>query len=284
MKRGTTPASTENMKKIWLLGLALVMVGFGASTAFALDPMGPPAAELKRGQLGLGLDYSHSEMDLEMGDGKLTEHRDGVFDVSAELASLTIKDFTADRVYARVGYGVIENWEAFLRIGGTMGEFGDSLWDDGEEFDGDIDFAVGGGVKATFYEGFNLTIGGLLQVSWAEFDGKLDASHWPAPDFVGIDLAQMQIAAGATYMWTDRVSVYGGPFAHFIQGDFDDVFSTEDGGDLVTTELSWDIDEGPTYGAYVGTRVKLVEECSFNIELQLTGDAYAVGASVMWRY
>jgi hypothetical protein len=272
------------MKMIWLLGLGLVMVGFEASTAFALDPMGPPAAELKRGQLGLGIDYSHSEMDFEMGDGELTQHRNGAFVASAELPSLTIKDFTADRAYARVGYGALKNWEAFLRIGGTMGDFGDSLWGEGEEFDGDIDFAVGGGVKATFYEAFSLTIGGLLQVNWAEFDGKLDASHWPAPDFVGIDLAQMQVAAGATYMWTNRVSVYGGPFAHFVQGDFDDVSCVEDGGDLLTSELSWEIDEGPTYGAYVGARVKLVEECSFNIECQLTGDAYAVGASVMWRY
>jgi hypothetical protein len=31
----------------------------------------------------------------------------------------------------------------------------------------------------------------------------------------------MQFAMGATYLWSGRVSLYGGPFLHYISGDFD---------------------------------------------------------------
>ena len=38
---------TKNMRNLLLGIFALVMVGFGDSSAFALDPMGPPTAGLE---------------------------------------------------------------------------------------------------------------------------------------------------------------------------------------------------------------------------------------------
>jgi hypothetical protein len=283
MTSGTTLTKAGNMRKIWLLALAL-MIGLGGSAAFALDPMGPPTAGLQHGQFKAGVDYSHSIMDLELSNGTWIEYFDGVFWDEGEAVPFTLKNFRTNRAYASLGYGAAENCEAFLRVGGTNARFGDSIWEDGERYDSSTDFAISSGIKATFFEDGNLKLGGLFQASWAQYDGILDASHLPAPDFVTINLAEIQIAVGATYTLTDHVSIYGGPFLHYVNGDLDDVFSREDGGGLLTSEYYWEVNEGSVFGGYIGARVELAEDCSLNIEYQHTAAADAVGASLMWRF
>jgi hypothetical protein len=170
-------------------------------------------------------------------------------------------------------------------VGGAKGTFGDSLWEGGEDFDGGIDFAAGAGIRATFFEVGDLLLGGLLQASYAEFDGELDGPGWPSSDFVEVKITEAQLALGATYRWTDRLSVYGGPFAHVAMGDFDDTFTFHDDdlGGLVQSHYYWYIDEGPNYGAYLGALIALGRNSSFNVEYQLTSDANAVGLGLMWR-
>jgi hypothetical protein len=286
MKKATTPAKTENMRKIWLSGFALMMVSLSGSTAFALDPMGPPAAGLKQGQVKAGVDYAYSKMDLELSEGTWIEFLDGVYFDSGDATSFTLKDFKVNRVYANLGYGAADICELFLRLGGTGAKFDDSIWQDGEDFETGTDFAVGGGVKVTFFEDGGLKLGGLFQANGAEFDGKLDAPHWSASDLVEVDLVEAQIAVGATYTWADRVSVYGGPFLHFVSGDLDDTFSEVDAGTggLLTSEYYWEVNEDSVFGGYIGAQLEFTENCSFNIEYQRTAAADAFGASLMLRF
>jgi len=285
MKRGINLTTAKNRRK-WFLGFTLMIVGLGVSDAFALDPMGPPTAELKQGQFKIGIDYSYSTMDLELSEGTWIEHLDGVFYDSGEAVSFALKDFKVSKGYANLGYGIADNCEAFLRMGGANAKFGDSIWEDDEELDSDTDFAIGSCIKATFYEEDNLKLGGLFQANWAEYDGKLQAAHWAAPDLVKIDMTEVQIAVGATYMWTDLVSIYGGPFLHFIHGDLEDIYSEVDvgGGSLLTSKYTWDVSEDSIFGGYIGARLELVEECSLSVELQHTATAYAFGASLIWRF
>ncbi|UCC99879.1 MAG: hypothetical protein JSW66_08345 [Phycisphaerales bacterium] len=275
MRRGISTKRTGRVTTTYILGLALVMVGLGGSTAFALDPMGPPASALRQGDYKLTLDYSFSEMDFELTDGTSS--------TGGELIPLTLKDFQAHRAYAGLGYGLYDNWEAFVRFGGTKGTFGDSIWEVGEEFEGGFDFAVGAGAKATFYETDSWRVGALLQASYAEFDGTLELSApgW-LPDVTEIDILQVQAAIGATYHWTDRISVYAGPFAYMVMGDFEDTFPvTTNGAGTIT--LSWDIDDGPNYGGYLGAYIILNDNSMLNVEYQLAADASAVGLGLMWR-
>ncbi len=284
----TVKALARNKKtaNIRLLGFAVMIVSLGSSTVLALDPLGPPAAGLEQGQFKMGVDFSQSEMDLELSEGVWVEFLDGIFFDSGEATTFTLKDFEINRVYANFGYGLADNCEAFLRLGGTDGRFGDSLWEDSEEFESSSDLAVGGGIKATFFEAGGLKLGGLFQANWAEFDGQLSAPHWAASDFVEVDIAEVQIAVGASYTWADRVSVYGGPFFHFVSGDLDDTFSEVDAGsgDLLTSEYLWQIDEDSVFGGYFGVQLEVAEGCSFNVEYQRTAAADAFGASLMWRY
>jgi hypothetical protein len=286
MKRRTTLTDAGNTRNIWFSGLVLAIVALGGSEAFAVDPMGPPTARLKEGQVRAGIDYSYSRMDIDLTDGTWTDRLDGAFAGSGEAVSLTIKDFGVHKGYATVGYGLSDSWETFLRMGAANADFGDSIWDDGENFEGSIDFAVGGGIKATLYEEFYLSIGAVLQANWTKFDGTLEASHWAAPDPVEISLAEIQFALGATYLWNSRVSFYGGPFIHFLMGDFEDTATVldEDTSGIRTTKYSWEINEGPLYGGYVGARIKIAEQFYFDIEFQHTQAAKALGGSLILRF
>jgi hypothetical protein len=280
----TILAGIKSANTNWLLSLVLAVFGLGSSACFALDLMGPPASGVKQGQFHIGADYSYSQMDLELDAGRWVEYLDGVFSDAGDAVSFTLKDFETARLYANLGYGIADNWDVFVRLGGTDAQFGDSIWQDQERFDSGAQMAIGGGVKATFYEEGNLRLGALLQASWAEFDGELLAPHWAAADSVEMDVTEIQIAVGATCRLTDQVSIYGGPFFHLVDGELDDQLSewTEDG--LLTSHYSWSVQEDSTLGAYIGAQVELAENCSVNIECQLTSAAEAIAVGLLWRF
>jgi len=285
MRRGRIPATTENVRKIWLLGLALVIIGMGGSNVFAMDPLGPPAGELEKGMFRGGIEYSYGSMDLDLINGKANVYRNGLPLGTGTVDSLTINDFQVNTLYAAIGYGLYKNCEVFFRMDAAKAKFGDSLWNEGEEFDGNLDLAIGAGVKATFYETFAWKIGGVLQISHAEIDGKLDSSSWdiPQPHFVEVSTTELQMAVGITYMYSRRLSLYGGPFAHYIKGNFDYAFNRISE-DFDTGEYSWEIDEGPIYGGYFGAQIYISRNTSANIEYQQSSNASVFGANIMMRY
>ncbi|MBZ9577846.1 hypothetical protein KJA13_02300 [Patescibacteria group bacterium] len=270
-------------KRLLLLVVVLVVVGLGSSPAFALDPMGPPTGNLRQGQSQAGIDYSYSTMDLKLTNGKWTEYKNGRFYDSGEAFSLTLKNFKMNKVYANFGYGIFDNWDLFLRLGGADAKFGDSIWEEGEKFDGPASFTIGFGTKATFYQEGPLKLGGLFQASWADLDGHLKAKDWA--DSVDIELTEMQIAIGPSYELADGVSIYGGPFFHFVNGDLDDNFSETWNGDVLSSKYSWDIGEASTFGYYIGFQgVNLTENIFLNIEYQRTASADALGLKLIWRF
>ena len=275
MKKRTILASAGIVGKIALLCFVAIAAGPGGSAAFALDLMGPPRATVEQGQIGAGADFSLGEADIKLKNGWWIETQAGVFQDAGGARDISMKDFETTKLYGNIGYGIAENWEVFLRIGAKKAEFGDAIWAQGEEFDSGIDFAGGGGVRVTLFEINDLEIGGLFQLNWCNLDGKLDSSLLSSPVFVDIDLVETQIALGATYPWTDSVSVYGGPFIHYIEGDFEAQYPNY--------EIKWDIDEGPVYGGYLGAVLEIAENCFFSVEYQQSADANAFAAGLMFR-
>lgn len=307
MKRRTSLTNFEIAGMIRLLCLAAIAASLSGSAAFALDPMGPPRATGEPGlgagsssgetdyildpfqpSLGstehvahysVGADFSFSKIDLELTNGNWTNPDSDP--TSGTLGDVTVKDFETIKLYGTVGYGFTKNWEAFLGFGATKAEFGDELWGSGESFDSGIGFGARGGVRTTIFEipEYNLQIGGLLQLNWANYDGELDVPQdvQTGPDFVDIDLTEMQIAMGATYLWKEGFSVYGGPFVYYISGDLES--STFEGFDI-----TWDIDAGPIWGAYLGAQYDISRNCVINLEYLHTSDASALGASLIFLY
>ena len=277
MKRGVTPKNAEIIGTIRLLGIVVIMASLSGSAAFALDPMGPPRAGVNEGQFSFGADLSYGETDLKLTGGKWTNPNT---DPSAgTLLDRTIKDFETVKLYATAGYGFAENWEAFLGIGATKAEFGDDLWNSGEDFDSGTGLGIRGGVKATIFDfpDLDLQLGAIVQLNWANYDGKLVTSQQVGPDFVDLDLIEMQIAVGATYLWEDGLTVYAGPFLHYFRGDLEQL-------DVGGFDNPWDIDEGPIWGIYLGALLDLTENYVVNIEYQQSSDANVLSAGLLFRY
>jgi len=281
MQKRTFVLKHGNKNYVQLVTIVFLLISLADSGAFALDPMGPTTAGLRQGQSEIGIDYISSTMDIELNSGKYSNYPSPDKPSAGEAESFKLKDFETNKIYANFSYGIWEGFELYLRLGGVSTEFGDSIWEAGEKFDGDTSFSFCLGSRATFYEIGDLKIGRLIQLSWANLDGDLKAPQWPQPDSVNIDLLEVQFAIGATYTAPNGTSIYGGPFLHFVDGEIEDKFTLEPG---VNPEFTWDIDESSTFGGYLGTQLYIAENTFLNVEYQRTSSADAFGLSFLCRF
>ncbi len=238
------------MKKIVVTVMVLM-----CSEAFGLTLMGPPRAGLTEGQYRAGLDYTYSEMDLE---------------ISGYGESWT-EDVETNMLFGNFGYGIIDNCEGFVRLGFANVE--------AEDFDGDNEFAYGFGTKLTFAEQDAVTWGVLFQIGW--FEGE-DTVTGFVPGFgivtadQEVDAYEIQVSVGPTYD-AGNIRIYGGPFLHFVDGDYDvDIAGVGSG--------SFDVEQESEFGAYIGAQMDISTNSPFNIEAQFTGDAWALGFGIGWKF
>lgn len=229
----------------------LVVVLCCSVPSFGLSFMGAPKAGLSQGQCRIGLDYSHSEMDLEF---------------SASGVPSETLEVETDMLFANLGYGLADTWEGFVRLGVASIEI--------DEFDGGGEFAYGFGTKATFIEQDAVSWGGLFQINWFEGDDSIDGVD------VDIDVYEIQIAIGPTYE-AENIRIYGGPFLHLFDGD-GKIEAVLPFFGLINADF--DIEQESEIGGYVGTQIDIAENSNVNIEFQFTGDAWAVGAGIGLRY
>jgi len=284
------------MKKMTWLGIVVMVVGLCSSGALATT-IGPPVAGLDAGQFSIGLEYYMNDIGTDIDGTEIQtftivgepepdkEMRD---DFKDEL------DFESDMIFVKLGYGVSDKLEVFLRLG-----MADATIDDAE-ISGGSDFAYGLGAKATFYEEGDLKIGALLQMTWGSSDDKVTETiedpedednfvDFPLP--IDIDYYQLKFAVGPTYKLMESLSVYGGPFYHMMSGnlDGDATFSQlTTSQDLVLTnvteDLSVDIETSSSFGGYIGAQIDLAENIPLCIEYQFTGDADVLGASLVYKF
>ncbi len=175
-----------------------IVVLFG-SPVWALTYMGPPASNVKQGELLLGFDYSNGKLDAEFkGNGVKGALRHVDNDLYLGKAGLVLSD--GFEVFGRFGVSEIE-------------ELGN-------------EFAWGAGTKATFGEKGNVSWGALFQFMSLSADG---------PGYIGnyflngdYKVYEYQFAIGPTFDHGGS-SVYFGPFFHFLDGDVDlDSFGSMD--------------------------------------------------------
>jgi opacity protein-like surface antigen len=263
------------MEKKLLLAV-VVVVCLLSSVALALDPMGPPIAGLKQGQWSAGADYSYSEMDLKWSNGKGRITGIG----SGDLPSVKIKNYEMNKLNANLGYGITDNWDVFLRLGGADGRGKGTLLGDTGKFDGDTEFAFGFGTRVTLWEQSpELKWGGLAQASWAKSEDKVTAGNFSGD--IEIDITEIQLAVGPSWTATKGVSIYGGPFCHLIYGD------AEGKGRYMGTypmKASYDIREVSWFGGYIGAQVDVTENIPLYLEWQHTGNADAFCVGVVCKF
>ncbi len=280
------------MRKTTTLLVIAVMLTLITGSAFALAPMGPPMSRLEQDQWSIGLEYEHSEMDIETSNATGSEFQDGIFVGSTPKKKYEINGLKSDMFYANLGFSIVKDWDMYLRLGfsdakddikeiQTGGVTGDKY----QGFKGSYGASWGIGTRASFYQEENMTLGALLQANWSN-PGSSDITCVNNADFttgeVELDYWEIQLAAGPTFDF-DYFRIYGGPFLHFVYGNFD-LNATFVDTPVITFETSNDIKESVQIGGYVGTQWYLTESSSLLAELQFTGDAWGLGLGVTWKF
>jgi hypothetical protein len=255
-----------------VLFISAFMSVFVCASAPALAPMGTPTANLKTGQFYAGFDFSTSQEDIEA-------------DYGNDYVEIW-KDVQSNLFAANIGYGICDNWEIFTRLGVADAGF-DKYENDGETIsqntDGDYGFLFGLGTKVTWAKQENIDWGALFQIHWLNSElsntmtddvGTVFESNWD------VHMYEIQVAVGPTWMVNEDLSIYGGPFFHFIGGDAD-YDSSIDG--VPYSSRSVDLKEKSSFGGYVGAQYQLGANTSVYAEFQFTGDAWALGAGIGWK-
>lgn len=239
---------------LYLLGVVVVACLL-SSSALALTALGPPKAELDYKQYSAGFLFASGEMDLKISGYGLSE---------------TMTDIESTTYLSRLSVGLSYNCELY----GLLGISDLSA----EDFDGSSEFAGGFGTKFTVAEKDSVTWGGVFQMCSINSDGSVSGD---VPGFgmqtmdVDIQALDIQIAFGPTYT-KGVLSIYGGPFLHFVDGDMDAT--------LMGETITLDIEQESELGGYVGGQYELTENTSWFGEFQSTGDAWAFGTGFVWRF
>ncbi len=278
-------------KRIAWFAVIFMVLTFSSTIVLALPPLGPPRARLGQDEWAIGIEYGRSDMDLETWSD--------VTDIIAgtpqyDYTKFKINGLESNMVFGKLAYGVDDNWDAFIRLGVVDGK--DEIVEDPsagggtaeryDGLDGGFGFAWGVGGAVTFWQEGDITWGALLQMTWLDPDSgdvdlRSDSSFVGEADF---DYWEVQIAAGPT-VELENFRLYGGPFLHFVGGDIDidGLTETLNPGDTVVLR-SQDIREKTLLGGFIGAEWPIVSDGLFNIELQATSDAWAVGLGAIWRF
>jgi len=268
---------------------AIIVLYFCCSASFALDPLGSASDKLRKGQFGIGVDYSISDMDLvAKGRGNLAINNvttGSLIGVQSEQLRLDLDGVEVHKAYANLGYGITNNLEAFLRLGAA-----DADWRD----DGDTHFSFGLRTGITFYQKDAFQLSVLAQYGWVEsefgslpFTTMVGSTPYPLVMSGRLTMHEVQIAMGPTYELTEGISLYGGGLFHFMDGSLDLKGSATTTGipqfryDL---DSSYDIDRVTELGVYIGARIEAANEISYSIEYQHTNSSHATAMRLLWRF
>lgn len=276
-------------KRIALFIVILIVIGMSGSIALALPPMGPPRALVGQDRWAVDLGVSHSKMDLQA-FGKSREDPGGAGWLPSSYADHRIEDYTSNMVLGRVCYGAYDTVDVFVCLG--LSDAQDDMTEelatgpDGNKYtdlDSSHGFAYGLGARATFWQEGNIIWGGLVQILWENpSDGDIDLRPTDGDPSklsgdVEIDLQEIQVAVGPTVQM-EGLSVYGGPFLHFVTGDLDvEATGTDSFSAVNRVDLSADIREESEFGVFAGAQGQVDQDTFWFVEFQITGDAWGIG-------
>lgn len=268
-------------KMIMLLGL---LVAIMSVSAFGAGFMGTPTAELEKGQWNAGFNYMYSDMDLEKTKMKWFEwDPTGALDDSGS-EKFSIKDVKTHRYYGTIGYGVADWWEVYFQLG-IADVKGETKWEYDDEWYGgnfDNDFAWGLGTRITFYEQNNIRWGTSVQMNWLDtsLEDKYSEPGYTSKDTLSFETLDLLIAVGPT-VDMGGWKLYGGPFYYYLSGDIDLKGSDSDGW---RWKASGDLEADSNFGGFVGAEFPLTGNCNMTTELSFTGDSWAIGTGIVWKF
>ena len=261
------------MRRLNIVMIAAVLM---STPVLAFDLMGPPMSRLKdSGKFSIGGEYFWSSMEIDADD------------ISAlDLTSDTIDDFEIDKTTANLALGMGRGSEIFFRFGVTDADpDGKDDWGGIPDYMGNSDevLVLGGGAKWTLYEDANFGWGLLTQVSWAEYD--FDGRSYSVGDYdvtlsPELEIVEVQIATGPALKLNKDITIFGGPFLYFLNGDAD-FEGTIDGSEAA---ISADLDQESLLGGYIGAELGLGRNAAISFEVQATNGSSGMGGQFVWKF
>lgn len=170
-----------------------------------------------------------------------------------DIEALGPEEVEVDTYLARIIFGLADGAEISARVG--IGEIEDL----------DSEFAWGVGAKATLGRSEDWDWGIVCQLTALSGDET----------GTDIDVYEYQVAIGPTFK-LDQLSVYGGPFLHFLTGDADLTIGS--------SRFSLDLEQESVFGGYAGLSLQIDSRTSVAVEYQIMGDADALGAGVVHMF
>lgn len=285
--------------RIVVAGLLLFSL---SGSVFAL--IGPPTAELEKGQWSDGFNYSYSSDDLGKETIKYT-YQDfdstGVeIDSGSGRYSLEVKDFEMDRYYGRVGYGLLDSLEVYGQAGATKikakeREVGDTEW---FGYESDTDFAWGLGAKYTFLRQEKIDWGATAQLNWFGFDDSekytdtFDIGEGVTETDIGkedtnIDLMDLFVAVGPT-VDMGGWKLFGGALYKLITADYDykdhgSYTDTDENSGTYTEKDSGDYHKD-SFGGYLGAEFNVYKNSVVQVEGLGTNNSWGLSAGIEVRF
>ncbi|MDI6448393.1 hypothetical protein [Anaerobaca lacustris] len=271
-----------------ILGLVLGLIVLPGPAARGAGVMGPPIAILEEGQWTVGLEYGYAETGLKAHGTRLSRPQGEEATYGAEF--IDIKGLNSRMVFGSLAYGVVDNWDLFLRLGTA------DAWDhavvrtppfsDSPErfrYDGDYGLAYGLGTRATFCYWGPWQFGGTTQVTWMDpGKSRFSWSDSDTPDTItsgrtNVDFWHVKAAVAATYQ-IDAFRFWAGPFVQFVRGDFRRRGETfTDGLPTGSFTCSADIEETSQAGVHFGAIWQASRGTNCWIEGQYTNDSWVFG-------
>lgn len=261
------------MKRLVIVTIGIMLL---STQVMAFDYMGPTTSRLKNsGQASVGAEYFFSSMEIDA---------DGI--VALDLTSDTIDDFEIQKITGNLALGMGRGSEIFFRFGvADIDPDNTSDWGSIPANIGSSDetLVLGGGAKWTLFDNNGFGWGLLTQVSWAEydFDGRSYSVGAHAvtlsPEF---EIVEVQIATGPTIDLNKDLTLFGGPFLYFLNGDAE-FEGTVDGSQ---STLTADIDEESLLGGYVGAELEVGQNVVVSFEVQATSGSSGMGGQLVWKF
>jgi hypothetical protein len=255
-------------KRFLVVGLVIVSL---CANVFAF--VGPPTAELKKGQWSAGFDYSQSAQGLETTrlDGTYFNAGSGITDPTTD--KVKFKELETQRYYGTIGYGIDDWWELNVSLGiaDVKDQYKDAedssdVWH-GINFDNKL--AWGLGTKITFAKQDKVNWGVAVQMNWLDTtmnDVLTNGSHvyYRTMGLSGYDLL---VAVGPT-VDMGGWKLYGGPFYYYLNGDLDEKYARYDSGVLNAIDKeSGDLRTKDNFGGFIGAQVDLTNGIAWTVEV-----------------
>jgi hypothetical protein len=266
------------MKKALVVLSVLVLLATVSTSAFA-ERWGKPGANLTKGQSSIGLEYSYIEETLDF------QLPDAVFPFSGLNGE---HQASRNQLLVRVGYGLTEKLEGFVKMGGTSTKVDEALLSGGgfmgpgsyefnQDLEGDLEFTIVGGLAATLWEQDMFRLGAVGQFTYFSTDDTGEARVYPGiPIVQGInaDVFRFEGALLASYT-LGKFTPYGGVCMLFSDGDARYRAYTTTGTPVALLDI--DTNQEEWFGGVCGVSCQVLDNVRLGVEL--TGVAEGVGVS-----